>query len=113
MDYENRTKIAKCGGLETNDPIERISCPDGLTAVRRVPREARRWRFQSVKTRPRTLVSEGLATDIGQAARIGLKNLVYNMLRVVPPGGPAGRSRWRSRLAVSGMITGQVRLETG
>ena len=33
--YENRTKSAQSGGLETNGPRERISGPDGLNAVRR------------------------------------------------------------------------------
>ena len=30
--YENRTKNAKCGGLETNGPRERISGADGCAA---------------------------------------------------------------------------------
>ncbi len=38
--YENRTKSAKCGGLETNGPRERISGPDRGAAVRRFLREA-------------------------------------------------------------------------
>jgi hypothetical protein len=36
--YENRTKSAKCGGLETR-PRERISGPSRLRAVRRFVRE--------------------------------------------------------------------------
>jgi hypothetical protein len=64
--YENRTKSAKCGGLETNGPRERISGPDGLNAVRRFSREARGyWRFQRGKSRRRKLVSEGLAEREG------------------------------------------------
>ena len=60
--YENRTKNAKCGGLETKQPRERISGSDGLTAVRRFCREARGYlRFQHAKTRRRMLVPEGLA----------------------------------------------------
>ena len=38
--YIIRTKSARCGGLETNGPRERISGPDGLAAVRRFVREA-------------------------------------------------------------------------
>jgi hypothetical protein len=37
--YENRTKNAKCGGSETNGQQERISTPDGVSAVRRFMRE--------------------------------------------------------------------------
>jgi hypothetical protein len=50
--YENCTKSAKCGGLETNGPRERISGVGRCVAVRRFVREARRyWRFQRAKTR--------------------------------------------------------------
>src|SRR6476646_2984097 len=64
--YENRTKSAKCGGLETNGPREKISGLGGLTAVRRFRAKARRyWRFQRGKTRRRKLVSEGLAERVG------------------------------------------------
>ena len=63
--YENRTKTAKCGGLETNGPRERISGPDGCAAVRRFVREARGyWQFQRAKTQRRMLVSEGLAEGV-------------------------------------------------
>jgi hypothetical protein len=64
--YENRTKSAKCGGLETNGARERISGPDGLNAVRRFPREARGyWRFQRDKSLRRKLVAKGLAERKG------------------------------------------------
>ena len=60
--YENRTKNAKCGGLETNRPRERISSLGGCVAVRRFVREARGyWRFQSAKTPRRMLVAAGRA----------------------------------------------------
>ncbi len=60
--YENRTKSAKCGGLETNGPRERISGLGGGVVVRRFPREARSyWRFQRGKSQRRKLVTEGLA----------------------------------------------------
>ena len=60
--YENRTKSAKCGGLETNGPRERISDPNGCAAVRRFRAKDRRyWRFQRSRTWRRMLVAEGLA----------------------------------------------------
>jgi hypothetical protein len=60
--YENRTKSAKCGGLETNGPREGNSSPDGLTAVRRFRANDRRyWRFQPGKIQRRKLLAEGLA----------------------------------------------------
>jgi hypothetical protein len=39
--YENRTKSAKCGGLETIGPRERKSGSNGLTAVRRLVAKGR------------------------------------------------------------------------
>jgi len=60
--HENRTKSAKCGGLDTNGSRERISDLGGRVAVRRFVREARGyWRFQRAKTRQRMLVAKGLA----------------------------------------------------
>lgn len=62
--YENRTKSAKCGGLETNGPRERISTPDRCRAVRRFVREAcGYWRFRRAKTQRRMLVAEELAEE--------------------------------------------------
>jgi hypothetical protein len=64
--YKNRTKNAKCGGLETNAPRERISGLGERVAVRRFVREGRGyWRFQRAKTRQRMLVAEGLAEREG------------------------------------------------
>ena len=60
--YENRTKSAKCGGLETNGPRERISGPHGLTTVRRFRAKGRGyWRFHRAKNQRRMLVAEGPA----------------------------------------------------
>jgi hypothetical protein len=60
--YENRTKNAKCGGLETNGPRERISSPERHNAVRSFCAMARGYRlFQRGKTRRRMLASEELA----------------------------------------------------
>ena len=60
--YEIRTKSAKCGGLETNGPRERISGPSRCGAVRRFSREARGyWRFQHAKIWRRMLVADGSA----------------------------------------------------
>ena len=60
--YEIRTKSGQSGGLETNEPRERIFAPDGLRAVRRFEGEARGyWRFQRAQTRRRKLLAVGLA----------------------------------------------------
>jgi hypothetical protein len=60
--YKNRTKSAKCGGLETNAPREKISRPDGCAAVRRFVREARGyWRFENGKIQQRDFAAEELA----------------------------------------------------
>lgn len=60
--YENRTKSAKCGGLETSAPRERISGSDRLTPVRRFASEVRGyWRFQRARSGRRMLFAEGLA----------------------------------------------------
>jgi hypothetical protein len=64
--YENRTKSAKCGGLETNGLRERIRRLGQHLAVRRFVREARGyWRFQRGKIQRRMLVAKGLAAEMG------------------------------------------------
>ena len=71
--YENRTKSAKCGGLETNGPRERISGPDRAQRSAEVSREARRyWRFQCAENRRRMFVAEGLAEGEGFELQIRL-----------------------------------------
>lgn len=60
--YANRTKWAKCGGLETNGTRERISGLCGCVVVRRFSREARGyWRFQRDEIRRRLLNAVRLA----------------------------------------------------
>src|SRR5215204_6468103 len=64
--YENRTKTAKCGGLETNGPRERISPFNTLSAVRRFSHEPLGyWRFHCAKTRRRLFVAGELAERKG------------------------------------------------
>jgi hypothetical protein len=60
--YENRTKSAKCGGLETNGRRERILSLDRHVAVRRSARNARGyWASIRLKSRQRMLLAQGLA----------------------------------------------------
>jgi hypothetical protein len=60
--YEFRTKWAQSGGLETNRLRERISGPDGNTAVRSFVRDARSyWALLRARKPRRILVREGLA----------------------------------------------------
>ena len=67
--YENRTKSAQSGGLETNGPRERISGLTGSTQCGGFRAKARGyWRFQRDKSRRRKLVSEGLAEQEELAA---------------------------------------------
>ena len=62
--YENRTKLAKCRGLETTAPRETISGFDGVCGVRRCVREAYGyWALLRARKPERTLVSEGLAVE--------------------------------------------------
>ena len=60
--YENRTKSAKCGGLETNGPRERIPASDRVSAVRRFSRKAHGyWASVHAHKAAENVVAEGLA----------------------------------------------------
>jgi hypothetical protein len=60
--YENRTKSAKCKGLETNGPRERISTLDRRRGVRRFAHDAcGYWGLQRGKIQWRILLAQGLA----------------------------------------------------
>ena len=65
--YENRTKSAQSGGLETNGPRERISDLSRRVAVRRFSREARGYwaSIRALGSQQRMLVAEGLAEGVG------------------------------------------------
>lgn len=85
--YENRTKSAKCGGLETNGRRERISGPDGCVSVRRFTREARGY-WASMRAR-RPAENVGLRRT-GGGRGTGIQHSL-NLWSGIAPGIGAGR----------------------